>query len=370
MDRSSGSPKLVINPTEASKVIQIFKLYLEFGSLLPVVKELVQKNWLTKGWTTRFGKQKGNFPFDKCRLHNILTNVIYIGKIRHKKEIYAGEHEAIIENEVFQRVQDKLRKNGRAGNSEHRNRHGALLRGLIVCKACQKTMSHTFTCKGKRRYRYYVCTNAVKQGRHACPSGALPAGEIEKAVVEQIRCIGEDPALVAGTLKAATTQANEAIKRLTSERAILERGISRCHVEIKRIATKETTSEATTNRIADLYEQIGQSEKRKTEIGVERATIEADLVSEDDVVAALADFDTLWSNLSPKEQAKVIELLVRRVEYDAAESEMEVSFHACGIKALQAQIDEYDAVPAANDASQDIQPATPRQAKRRKRAAA
>src|SRR6476469_1406482 len=48
VDRSSASPKLVVNALEAARVREIFQLYLAKGSLLPVVKELSQRGWKTK----------------------------------------------------------------------------------------------------------------------------------------------------------------------------------------------------------------------------------------------------------------------------------------------------------------------------------
>jgi len=136
VDRSNGSPKLVINPAEVSRVRQIFEMYLEHGTLLSAVAELDRHGWRSKVWTTRAGKRRGGLPIDKCRLHGILTNVLYVGKIRHKKEVYAGEHEAIIPENLFRRVQARLQQNRNAGNVELRNRCGALLRRLLYCKAC------------------------------------------------------------------------------------------------------------------------------------------------------------------------------------------------------------------------------------------
>ncbi|MFQ5518250.1 MAG: recombinase family protein, partial [Acidimicrobiia bacterium] len=138
VDRSMGSPRLVIHPAEAARVRQVFELYLELGSLLPVVRELDRRGWTTKRWTTRGGKPKGGVPFDKARLYGLLTNVVYAGRIRHKAKVYAGAHEAIIPEELFRRVQTRLQRNGCNGAVDHRNRHGALLRGLLVCKACNR----------------------------------------------------------------------------------------------------------------------------------------------------------------------------------------------------------------------------------------
>jgi len=60
VDRSGASPKLVINAEEAARVRQVFTLYLEKGSLLPVVQELEKRRWRNKAWTTRSGKLAGD----------------------------------------------------------------------------------------------------------------------------------------------------------------------------------------------------------------------------------------------------------------------------------------------------------------------
>lgn len=334
VDRSNGSPKLVVNPGEASRVCQIFELYLELGSLLPVVTELARRGWANKAWTTRASTQRGGLPFDKCRLYNLLTNILYVGKVRNKGEVYAGEHEAILSEAMFARVQQQLHRNGRNGTVEHRNRHGALLRGLLYCKACSRAMTHTFASRGNKRYRYYTCTNSIKNGRRKCPVGSLPASEIEKAVVDQIRVIGQDPDLLAETLRQARTQAEASIELLTTERRAVERSLARCHADIRQIASSEPATSATSARIADLHDQIGQFERRLAEIEGQIAGQEGDLITDSEVAAALRDFDGVWTALSPKEQIRLINLLVSRVEFDARESTIETSFHPSGIKAL------------------------------------
>ncbi|MCK6485489.1 MAG: recombinase family protein, partial [Phycisphaerae bacterium] len=251
VDRSNGSPRLVVNAAEASRVRQIFDLYLELGTLLPVVSELERRGWCNKAWTTQDGRRRGRLRFDKCRVHMLLTNVLYAGKVAHKGELYAGEHEAIVPEDVFDRVQQQLRRHSRSGVAEARNRHGALLRGLLFCRSCRRAMSHTFTTKASRRYRYYTCTNAVKRGRAACPSRSLPAAEVEKAVVDQIRCIGQDPEVLRETLAQARDRAESAIERLAGERREIERALARLHADIRRTVSGDDQA-ATAPRIAEL----------------------------------------------------------------------------------------------------------------------
>jgi len=333
VDRSNGSPRLVVNASEASRVRQIFELYLELGALLPVVAELERRGWRNKAWTTRDGRRRGGLSFDKCRLHSLLTNVLYVGKVTHKRDVYAGEHEAIVPEDVFQCVQQQLARNGRNGAVEGRNRHGALLRGLLHCKACDRVMSHTFTTRGNRRYRYYTCTNAAKRGRAACPSRSLPAAEAERAVVDQIRCISEDPEVLRDTLAEVRNRADSTIERLVGERREIERTLARLHADIRRAAAGNGAA-ATAPRIAELNERVRDAEGRVAEIDARLAELREELVGEADVAAAFADFDNVWQALSPREQVRLVRLLVGRVDYDADDSSIEVTFLPTGIKSL------------------------------------
>src|SRR5581483_1194609 len=71
----------------------------------------------------------GGGPFTKNRLYNLLTKRVYVGKIEFGGEVYDGEHEAILDPEVWQRVQDRLHLNGRTGGRQVRNKYGAVLKG-------------------------------------------------------------------------------------------------------------------------------------------------------------------------------------------------------------------------------------------------
>jgi site-specific DNA recombinase len=190
VDRSGPSPRLVVNSKEAFRVREIFKLYLEHESLLKVVSELDRRGWLNKKQCTKKGKIVGGRPFDKATLYVLLTNPILVGKIAYKGEVYEGEHEAIIDAEAFNRVQTRLRTNGRAGSVEARTKYAGLLRGILRCKGCESGMTHTFTGpKNGRAYRYYRCIRAIKRGAAQCNSGNLPAQEIERVVINEIRAL-------------------------------------------------------------------------------------------------------------------------------------------------------------------------------------
>jgi hypothetical protein len=75
--------KLVVNPAEADQVRELFRLYLEGRSLTAVVAAIDRRGWRTKEWTTHKGISRGGRPFDKTSLYHLLTNPVYVGKVRH-----------------------------------------------------------------------------------------------------------------------------------------------------------------------------------------------------------------------------------------------------------------------------------------------
>ncbi len=246
--------KLVVDETEAAQVRQIFDLYLEYQALLPTVKELNRRGWTTKRWVTKKGQSKGGRLFTKNNLYALLTNVTYLGQIKYKDEVHNGEHTAIIAHELFDRVQKTLLRNGHSGGRAVRNKHGALLKGLLRCGSCQCAMSHTYTCKkGNRRYRYYVCGTAQRNERDQCPAPSVPAGEIERFVVDQIHQIGTDPQLITETMRQVRLQSEVGIQRLSEERSSLQHQLRSHHADLQATASLPSTSKRVT-QLADLQE--------------------------------------------------------------------------------------------------------------------
>jgi site-specific DNA recombinase len=334
VDRSGSSPRLIVNALEARRVREIYELYLSLGSLLPVVEELARRGWPNKAWITKKGSTNGGRSFDKGSLYALLTNPLYVGKIRHKGTLFPGEHEPIIAHETFDQVQSTLRRNGRTGGAEVRNRYGALLKGLLYCKSCNRKMVHTFTGRGGKRYRYYTCLQAVKNGRKSCPTRPLPAAEIERVVVEQIRAMQGDAALREEVHRQATEQLGLRMTELTAERKSLEKDLAWRQSEIRKVAMAGRPTAASTARLADAHDQAAQTEDRLAELKAELAELKQSQLTRADVDRAFDDFDCVWDSLSPREQARLLALLVERVEFDVSDSTIEVSFHPAAIKSL------------------------------------
>lgn len=343
--------KLIVNEDEAARVRTIFELYLAHQSLLAVVAELDERGWHNKRWTTRKGIERGGKRFTKTSLHKLLTNVTYIGKIRYKDEVHNGEQEAIVSTEVWQRVQSLLSRNRRTGGAAVRNNFAALLKGILRCIPCGCAMSPSHSTKnGTKRYRYYVCTSAQKRGWHSCPSKSIPAGEIERFVVDQIKSIGRDPTLLHETVAQARSQGESQVATLQTERRGLERELTRWNGEIRKLLDQIVPDEGNTPataRLADLQERIRGAERRATEIREEVVALSREIVDQREVAKAMAVFDPVWDSLTPREQTRVVHLLVERVDYDGAMGKVSITFHPSGIKTLADELAGHNTEDAA-----------------------
>jgi site-specific DNA recombinase len=326
-DVDPDTKKLIVQPEEASQVQAIFDLYLQHGSLIPVVNELRLRNWRNKRWVTRKGREQGGLLFTKTSLHYLLTNVVYAGKVKYKTELHEGEHTAIVDPAVWQKVQSLLNSNGKTGGAAVRNKYGALLKGLLFCGHCNCAMSPTHSTKGNKRYRYYLCTHAQKNGHASCPSPSIPAGEIERFTLDQIKGVVRNPSVVQATIAQLLQQAADNQKAASDERRSLNRDLAHWHAELQELAAHPSPG-----RLADLHERIAATERRLAELHDPPALPASDITS------ALARFDDVWSVLTPREQTRFVELLVQRVDYDGSTGKIAIALRPDALPLLADQL--------------------------------
>jgi site-specific DNA recombinase len=205
-DVDAQNGKLVVNEAEAALVRAIYGLYLRHETLALVVQELARRGWVNKRWVTRKGRERGGKPFTKSTLHKLLTNVTYVGKVCYKRELHAGEQPAVVDEALWQAVQERLHHHARTKGAMARNRYGALLKGLLYCVGCGRCLSPTHSSRdGTRRYRYYFC----RQRSPACPSRSVPALEIERFVIEQIQGMVTDAPASAAVVPEVTADKSD-----------------------------------------------------------------------------------------------------------------------------------------------------------------
>jgi DNA invertase Pin-like site-specific DNA recombinase len=183
--------KLVVNAADAATVTSIFKRFLVLKSATLLAHELRQKQV-----RNRYGQ-----AINKGVLYKLLKNRTYIGDAVHKGVAYTGEHAAIIDRKLWDRVHAIIQESPRKRGANSRAQTPALLKGLIF-DAAGAAMSPTHTRRKGRLYRYYISQRLIKAGE---PLGAIslrvPAGEIEEIVIGQFRRMVASPEVIVATWK-------------------------------------------------------------------------------------------------------------------------------------------------------------------------
>jgi site-specific DNA recombinase len=178
--------QLSIQPEEAERVQQIFRAYLELGCVSKLRTYLEQQGIRSKKRISRNGRASGGAVFSRGALYQMLQNRIYLGEITHKDKSFPGQQPAIIEQELWDRVQAQFEANLQGGRKRPRGTEKSLLAGLLY-----DVEGHRFTPthanKQGKRYRYY-CSRALlkKDGRKTAGPVRLPAQEIEGLVLAEL----------------------------------------------------------------------------------------------------------------------------------------------------------------------------------------
>ena len=144
-------------------------------------------------------RRKNGQPFDKGILYKLLANRVYIGEAVHKGISYPGEHKAIVTRALWDKVRAVIDENPRVRAATTRRQTPALLKGLLFAPN-GRAMAPTHTRKpGGKQYRYYVTTSVQKIGPDTCPIQRVGAGEIEAAVIDQLRAMLRAPETIVAT---------------------------------------------------------------------------------------------------------------------------------------------------------------------------
>ncbi len=337
--------RLVVNQAEAHKVRQIFELYLEHDGLIPTVDAINERGWRTKSWITKGGKPMGGAPFGKNSLHGMLTNCIYIGKVAYRDELYEGQHEAIVTQDLFDSVQSRLRRNRINVGDQKKGRSAAVLAGLIHCTACNSRMTHA-TSGGSgygKRYRYYVCNRASKRGRKTCPKSSLPAEEIERFVIAQLQSLTIDESLLNETCNRVHRSIDERRNDLRGEHTALLENIRRTETAINtlsRPASDPAGESLRLDSLASLSDQLRRDQKRSLDIANEIERIENGTPNRMAILKAITDLQTLWDHLTIGERSRLLRTLVERIDHDPTESTISITLSPTGLQSFNATNEE------------------------------
>jgi site-specific DNA recombinase len=176
---------LVINTAEAETVRALFNAYIALGNVRRLQAFADQHRMKTKTRITKTGVTVEGQPFSRGRLYHLLSNPIYIGRIRHREQVFDGLHDAILKKDLWDEVQSRLKANAVIRSSRSNARSASLLAGKVF-DANGRSLTPSHASKGGKRYRYYVSKGSETTDRPAEPEWRIPASELELAVMDAV----------------------------------------------------------------------------------------------------------------------------------------------------------------------------------------
>ncbi len=312
---------LVPHPEERKLIELIFRKYLELGSVGEVVKYLVRLGIKTPAHTSRRGRPVGGKTFYKTTILGILRNPVYIGKIRYDGKIHDGKHEPIIPQDLFNEVNEYLKKHAPLRKNPRAPReHVYLLQGILFCGRCGAHMTPKTCSPWKQDYFYYQCSRNGHTNGSACSMRYASAPALERAIVSKIRHIALNGEELERIVREANASANESIQRLAEDR--------------RRVESQLDAVVTNARKLIDVIKEMGKAamktvgdELRKLE--AERAALEAQL---DDIkreveltrtqamdagvmVTSLRTFSDIVDRATPEELKGLLPMIVERIVF-------------------------------------------------------
>lgn len=253
---------LIINEKEAEVVKRVFRLYLEGNGLTRIAQILTKDGILVPGESRDIGKTRRTALYSSWKqttIRRILDNRVYLGelvqfkrrKINYKSKrritvpeeeryICKGTHEAIIDEESFNAVQNILKKN----KSFKGTKHDYLFKGLLFCSECGARLNVTYSNYALKKYGEYryttICYSYSRLYSDICTRHSNSIPELEEVLIKHIkevcsRYINEN--LQDELINMAKKQKQLELKQISNEKRLetLEQKISDIGLYIKNL---------------------------------------------------------------------------------------------------------------------------------------
>ena len=171
----------LLEPDEprASFIVKAFQIYASGGYSIRSLKAKLDKEGF---------RSQQNKPLTNSNYHNILINPIYYGTMKWNDHLYEGKYQPLIDKQLFDRVQEMLRRTKNGEVIPVYARHDLTYKGLLQCKECKCQISgeeKTKTNKGNGKVHhwiYYRCTHHKPCTQKGCTREEV----IEKQIMDSL----------------------------------------------------------------------------------------------------------------------------------------------------------------------------------------
>jgi site-specific DNA recombinase len=301
--------KLVPNETEAATVRRMFELFLEHHQMPVVARVLNQEARLPR-------VDGGEARWTKASVRRLLRNPLYAGLCRAGDELVQGEHEPLVDVEVYRRAQDLL--DGRVREHQEPGRNDDyVLQGLLRC-ACGAALTPMGTRKNGREYRYYRCSGRNKKGSESCSARNMPAAELEQLVATQVMAqarselpVGDVERAILARVEAKRREIEEAKATLPAQIAAAQAKASQYFDDLAGLDGR--AREIGEQKLQRQVERLEALEKRLAEANSALEALDTQQADAGWTARVLTDLGRIWDVLSPLNKKRLLRALVDEI---------------------------------------------------------
>lgn len=317
--RYSDKAKSEIVPDEATAhwVPQIFERYLNSYGYQSIA------DWLAENDVPTVKGAK----WASTTVRVILTNPVYIGKIRYKGQVLDGKHKPLISEQLWQAVQKEIaRRDSRAQSTTKRK--NSLLPGIVFCDQCgarmrTKNVMQTYPKPG-RLIGYYVCYSQDGGSKHMikdekCKIGYKHVEDIDRQVIEKLMAYSVDESLLNAVITEELNRQPDERKELLTRKEALQKELINIKSRINRWYDAFENGQMESND-PEVRERVNKLRDRRIKIEQEIMDMNEILSNEIDKETSIQqlktmvkNFPSIWQEATPDEKQEFLRLLVKRV---------------------------------------------------------
>ena len=315
---SDGNGHLTNNEEEARLILIICEKFVELRSAPAVSHWLNESGYRQKRYESRRKGPTGGKKFSAAGVRHILRSVLYLGKVKHKDEVFEGQHDAIIDPDLYGRVQEILDGNHKNRRAPPRSsQHEFILTSLLRC-SCGYALTSSSGRGSGGTYFYYRCVGIQKHPKvHPCEVRQVRAERVEDAVLTVVREAATDTALVDRAVAEAEALARDCVGPLDLRLKDLRRELGAVEAEgtttlDRLLAAGLGESSFGTERLKELEQRRAQLQQAVAEVEGQLAVHQGSQLDREALILALRSFDEVFEKLSPGEQKDFLQRLVHK----------------------------------------------------------
>lgn len=305
--------RLIVNSEEAPLVKRIFEYYLEIPSTSKVATKLNTEGYSPKQRITKAGATSGGSKFSKEMVKRLLNNMVNLGKIKLNDQLFEGLHNAIIDEELFNRVQKKMEESASDKYSTYQAKSELTLLGIMKCGYCAHNLTATSSKRGKTRY--YKCTSIIKGTSKDCPSKSLGADDLENFIQRFLVQVAMDDDLfntmykrISKTSSSSLDQKNNFKSELIKNLSLIKKDKTNLTNKIMNVPELKEVS-SITNKLKEMELKKAALVEQINILNKEIALLKSQNISQSILRGIFKDFNKIYSSLSIESKGLLNKLL-------------------------------------------------------------